>query len=176
MQAFGECKNCVGLVPDDFKGFFENWDTVGASANATIESITKVGTDSGVDTLKIVAKAPWPLSNRIMFSTRYMELDLDGGHMMLFCSDTNERYMNDEAIFSAKEKKKLVVATVFCSGWWVKPVKDESGAVVGTHILYYSAIEAGGNIPTFVQNTQGPKTAMNSLKGSIEWAKANKGK
>ena len=84
--------------------------------------------------------------------------------------------MDDEAIFPAKEKKKLVVAMVHLSGWWVKPAKNEAGEVIGTHMLYYSAIDAGGNIPTFVQNSQGPKTSLNSIKGSVAWAKANKAK
>ena len=138
MMAFGEQKLIPDLVPDDFLRFFENWDTVGAEANDTVESIEKVGTDEGVDTLKIVAKAPWPISNRVMFSTRYLELNQDGGHMMLFCGNGNQRYIDDQAIFTEKERKKLVLAVVHLSGWWVKPVKDESGAVVGTHMLYFS--------------------------------------
>ena len=91
-----------------------------------------------------------------MFSTRYMEFDVDGGHMMLFSSETNERYSNDEACFTKKEKKDLVVATVFMSGWWAQPVKDADGNVTGTRLLYMSQIDAGGNIPTFVQNAKGP--------------------
>ena len=135
-------------MPDDFRRFMENWDTVGADANKTIESIVKVGTDGGVDTLKIVAKTPWPLSNRVMFSTRYMEFDVDGGHMMLFSADGNQRFIED--CLTAKEKKDLVVAHVFMSGWWVKPVKDAEGNVTATEMLYMSQIDAGGNIPTFV--------------------------
>ena len=136
MMGFGQQKMIEGIVPDDFKPFFENWDTHGASANDTVESITKVQTDNGVDTMKVVAKAPWPISNRVMFSTRYLEFDVDGGHMMLFCSDGNSDMPNQ--FLDAKEKKKLVVATVYLSGWWVKPVKDESGAVIGTHMQYFS--------------------------------------
>ena len=83
--------------------------------------------------MKVVAKAPWPISNRVMFSTRYLEMNNeDGSHMMLFCSDGNDDMPNNPAILTPQEKKKLVVATVYLSGWWVKPVKDESGAVVGT--------------------------------------------
>ena len=176
MLNFGEQKLIPGLVPDDFRVFFERWCEVGASANDSLESITLCGSDEGVDTLKVIALAPWPLSNRVMFSTRYLELDVDGGHMMLFCSDGNERYMNDEAIFSAKERKKLVVAYGHLSGWWVKPIKNERDEIIGTHMLYYSAFDAGGNIPTFVQNSQGPKTALNSIKGTVAWVKANKQK
>ena len=176
MMAFGEQKVIEGFTPDDFRPFFENWDTLGCDANATLESVTKVGSDNGVDTMKVVASCPWPLSNRVMFSTRYLELDQDGGHMMLFCTDGNQQYMEDENIFTAKEKKNLVVATVHCSGWWVKPAKNDAGETIGTHMLYFSQIDAGGNIPTFVQNSQGPKTALNSIKGTVAWAKANKGK
>ena len=89
MMCFGQQKVIAGIVPDDFRVFFENWDTVGASANATIESLVKIGSDDGVDIMKIVASTPWPLSNRIMFSTRYLELDIDGGHMMLFSAEGN---------------------------------------------------------------------------------------
>lgn len=88
--------------------------------------------------MKVVAIAPWPISNRVMFSTRYLELDVDGGHMMLFCSDGNNAMADNPEILTPKEKKKLVVATVFLSGWWVKPVKDESGAVIGTLMQYFS--------------------------------------
>ena len=150
MMAFGEQKIISDLLPDDFLPFFNNWDTVGASANATVESIDKIGTDEGVDTMKIIANAPWPISNRIMFSTRYLELNQDGGHMMLFCGKGNERYTDDTNIYTEKERKKLVLAMVHCSGWWVKPVKNDAGEVVGTHMLYFSQIDAGGNIPTFV--------------------------
>ena len=138
MMGFGTQKVIADIVPDDFRVFFEQWESHGAGANDTIESIDKVGTDNGVDTLKIVAKAPWPISNRVMFSTRYLEMDLDGGHMMLFCSAGNDAMVDNLEIMTAKEKKKLVVATVFLSGWWVTPIKDESGAVTGTNMKYFS--------------------------------------
>ena len=60
------------------------------------------------------------------------------------------------------------------SGFWVKPAKDAAGEIIGTHLLYYSAVDAGGNIPTFIQNSKGPKTALNSIKGAVTWAKNNK--
>ena len=138
MMAFGEQKVIEGLVPDDFRAFFEQWDQHGAGANDTIDTIDKVGTDEGVDTMKVVAKAPWPLSNRVMFSTRYLEMDQEGSHMILFSAAGNERYQNDANIFTEKERKKLVVAICHLSGWWVKPVKDDSGATIGTHMLYFS--------------------------------------
>ena len=175
MLNFGVHKRIEGLVPDDFRPFFERWcDGVGCESNDTLGSVDIVGNDEGVDTVKAVAKAPWPISDRIMFSTRYIEFDVDGGHMMLFSGDGNQRYINDPEKYTEREKKKLVLAHCFLSGWWVKPVVED-GNVVATEMLYYSAIEAGGNIPTFVQNSQGPKTALNSVKGAIAWTKKNKG-
>ena len=174
MMAFGEHKLIPDLVPDDFRFFFEHYDTVGAEANATLESVEKVGSDNGVDTIKAVARAPWPIYYRIMFSTRYLELDLDGGHMILFSGAGNDQYLNDPACYTAKEKADYVLATLHLTGWWAKPVKNEAGSVIGTHLLYFSQVDAGGSIPTFVQNSQGPKTALNSLKGCVDWVRSHK--
>ena len=101
MIVFGEQKLIEGMVPDDFRTFYENWDTVGAEANDTLELVEKVGSDEGVDTMKCIASTPWPLSNRVMFSTRYLEFDVDGAHMMLFSGDGNQRFIDDESILSA---------------------------------------------------------------------------
>ena len=151
MQNFVEQKIIQGLVPDDFRTFFEQFDTLATSANDKIVSITKCGTDSGVDTLKIVAKEAYPIFNRVMFSTRYLEMDVDGGHMMLFSGAGNKHFEDDEAFFTPKEKKGgLVLATVHLSGFWVKPAKNEAGEVIGTHLLYYSALNSGGHIPIFM--------------------------
>ena len=84
--------------------------------------------------MKVVGKTPWPLSNRVMFSTRFIELDVDGGHMCLFSADGNGRYV--EECMTAKEKKDLVVAHVFVSGWWVKPIRDAEGNVTASEMLY----------------------------------------
>ena len=154
MINYAECKVCEGIVPDDVKPFFLEYEQYGAAANDTLESITVIANEDGVKTMKFIAKLPWPLSNRVMFSSHYLELDQeDGSHMMLFSGDGNGGYANDENVMTAKEKKKLVVAHTYVSGWWAVPIKDDSGAVTGCRMLYFASIEAGGNIPTFVQNS-----------------------
>ena len=95
---------------------------------------------------------------------------------MLFSGDGNQRYIDDQNIFTAKERKDLVIAHSYCSGWWVQPVKDAEGNTIASKMLYLSQLDAGGNIPTFVQNSKGPATALDSIKGSVAWAKKNKGK
>lgn len=58
--------------------------------------------------------------------------------MMLFSGDANQRYIDDTNNLSAKERKDLVIAHVYMSGWWVKPVKDGDGNTIGTNMLYLS--------------------------------------
>ena len=94
--------------------------------------------------------------------------------MMLFCDDGNEAIKADEAAYSAQEKSDLVLGHIFMSGFWVQPIKDDSGAVVSSRMLYCAMAEAGGNIPTFVQSAKGPKTALNAIKGAIQWGNKNK--
>lgn len=174
LMCLGTYTRIDDLVPNDFRGFFENWDTLGVAANDTVESIEKVGSDNGVDTMKVIAKAPWPISKRIMFPTRYLDFNEEEGHMMLFSSTGNEHIMADPAIYLEKERKKMVLATVFFSGWWMKPIKDESGADVATELLYFSQVDNGGTIPVFIQNSVFPKSTCYAIESLIKWARANK--
>ena len=93
-------KRIDGLTPDDFRPFIEQWDTVGIQSNETIKRGGKVATDDGVDTIICEAHAPWPIWNRVMLVTKYMDLDVDGSHMMLTSSDGNERYLADPNIYT----------------------------------------------------------------------------
>ena len=175
MKVFGKQRRVEGLVPDDFRPFFENYEQHGAAANDSVEMIEKLCTDSeGFDMFKCHVHAPWPISNRIMFSTRFMWFSEEEGHMLLFCSDQNEDVMADETKFTAQERKKMVVAICYCTGWWVKPIKDESGAVVATEMLFLNNTQAGGMIPQWVQNSLAPRTAEDSIKGTVQWAQTNK--
>ena len=63
-----------GIVPDVFKPIFDNWVTPRAGTNNTIETLSRIGSDYGVDTMKVVANVPWPISNRIMFCTNFEKL------------------------------------------------------------------------------------------------------
>ena len=69
-----------------------------------------------------------------------------------------------------------MLATLFFSAWEVKPVKDADGKVIGTHAYYAYKAEAGGSIPTFLQNYQGPKTANDSLRGAVKYLREKKAK
>ena len=89
---------------------------------------------------------------------------------MLLSSEGNESIIADPNIHTEYDKKNYVLAHNYLSGTWTQPVKDESGAVIGSKILYYSKGEAGGAIPTWVQNREGPKLALNAIVGQRKWA------
>ena len=74
MANFAEQKVFDGIVPDVFKPIFDNWVTPRAGTNNTIETLSRIGSDYGVDTMKVVANVPWPISNRIMFCTNFEKL------------------------------------------------------------------------------------------------------
>ena len=75
MQSFGEHKHIVGLTPDDFRPFYVNYGDLAAETNESLESCYKIGSDNGYDVFRQFAKAPWPLADRVMFSTYYPEID-----------------------------------------------------------------------------------------------------
>ena len=76
-----------GIVPDDFRQYFERWEEHGPAVNASIKCAEKIDAKNGDDLLKIVIETPWPLWNRVMYCSRYLEMDLeDGGNLMLFSS------------------------------------------------------------------------------------------
>ena len=174
MLCFAKMEFIEGLVPDDFKAYIENFDTAGIESNEQFKSGEKVAEDNGVDTIKVVVHAPWPVWDRIMFFTKYMELDVDGSHLMLTSTAGNQRYLDDPNIYTQEEKDNMVLGHVFFSGGWFQPVKDADGKTIGTRFLTCTQMEFGGSIPTWVQNIMGPVTAKDGIFGCIEWAKAKK--
>ena len=88
---------------------------------------------------------------------------------MVFSCDHNEE--QKEKHFSEKDKKNYVMANQYVGGWIASPIKDESGEVVATHLKYVNSSSANGNIPQFVQKSEGPKTAIKPIIGTIKWVK-----
>ena len=133
-MAFGEIKRIEGVTPDDFRPYMEQWETHGIESNRNIVRGGKVASDNGVDTMFAEIHAPWPVSNRIMFVTFYLELDVDGTHLLLSSSDGNQRYLDDPEIYTQKHKDKLVLAHMYANGCIVRPV-IEDGNIVATNMI-----------------------------------------
>ena len=117
MINFAVCKNQEGVTPEDFKEYLEKWDTYGEEANDTIDKVTKVANDNGVDTMKVSVFAPWPVWYRMMIITRYLELENDDGSvLMLFSSDGNEQTLANAELYTEYDKANYVLATAYCIG------------------------------------------------------------
>ena len=147
--AFGEIKRIEGVTPDDFRPYMEQWETHGIESNRNLKRGGKVASDNGVDTMVAEIHAPWPVSNRIVFITRYLELDVDGTHMMLTSSDGNQRYLDDPEIYTQEDKDNLVLAHMYANGCIVRPV-IEDGNIVATNMILMQQVDAGGSLPYFV--------------------------
>ena len=172
--AFGEIKRIEGATPDDFRPYIENWDTIGIESNKNLKRGGKVATDNGVDTILTEVIAPWPVWNRILFITKYVEFDIDGAHLMLTSSDGNQQYLDDPNIYTEDDKKKLVLAHMYANGCLARPV-IEDGNIVATNLIFMQQVDVGGSLPTWVQNMEGPKTVRNNMKSAVWWFKREKG-
>ena len=54
----------------------------------------------------------------------------------------------------------------------MKPIKNEAGEVIGSDMKYLNSSDACGNIPQFIQNSEGPKTAIDPIIGTVKWVRA----
>ena len=161
-----------GVVPADFKEFFENWEKHGKEANPILNDVIYCETTpEGQKVNKIIVKTPWPIWNRCLISAFYTHFDQeDGSQVCLFSCIGNEE--QKEKYFTEEDKKNYVLAIQHVGGWIVKPIKNESGEVIGSDMKYLNSSDACGNIPQFIQKSEGPKTAIDPILGTVKWARA----
>ena len=172
MVSIAESKRVDGLKPEDFKEFFTRWPEkeVGLKANSILKDCIKCEETEDCPVVKLIVDTPWPIWNRCIIATIYLRLDQENGdQIMVFSCDNNEE--QKEKHFSAKDKKNYVMANQYVGGWIASPIKDESGEVVATHLKYVNSSSANGNIPQFVQKSEGPKTAIEPIIGTIKWVR-----
>ena len=91
--------------------------------------------------------------------------------MLFSCQGNDEQKAK---YFTAQDKKNFVLATQYVGGWIASPLKDDQGNVTATNLKYVNSSDAAGNIPKFIQKSEGPKTAIQPIIGTIEWIRKNK--
>ena len=80
------------------------------------------------------------------FDRNFMRDEVKGEHCLYMSSLWNEKY--EEKYFHNNPKcSRQVLATLFLSGWHVRPVKDSKGEIIGSHCLYLYSADANGMIP-----------------------------
>ena len=116
----------------------------------------------------MIMNCPWPLWNRMLISTFYNHFEQDDGSLIcLFSCVGNEELKAKH--FDDNCKANYVLATQHVGAWIIKPVKNEAGEVTGSSMVYLNSSDAGGNIPGFVQKSEGPSTAVDPVIGTIQW-------
>lgn len=168
-----EMKLAKDLTPDEFKTFFLNvWEQVILDINPLLYEATLVEEQI----IKTKAKAPWPISDRGMIVAKYLDYIVEPGVDQFYMSSLGvEDGMIQKHFTQASDCQKMVLATLFVSAWRLTPVNDEEGATIGTKAMYLYHAAANGSIPTWLQNLQGPKTAIDALRGAVNYLRQKKG-
>ena len=109
MVSVSEAKVVEGLVPADFKDFWERWDEVAKEANDTLVSVQLCEKTEGLKVIRYEAHCPWPIWNRVLISTFYLNFDLEDGTQCCVFSDIGNEAIK-EKYFTAEDKKKFVLA------------------------------------------------------------------
>ena len=84
MVSIGEALVIEGLVPDDFKEFFNRWSEpeVGKASNNVIKEVESIDRVEGFEVVKVTINTPWPIWNRVIISTFYPHHENDSGEVI----------------------------------------------------------------------------------------------
>ena len=167
MVSFATADNVVGVMPERAESFFANWAAEAGQVNPLIIKAAVIDHVEGFEVIRYDTKLPFPLDNRVFFSIKYVKEFPDNEHMFLMSATGNEDFIAKH-FSDPKDRKGLTIGTSFITCWWFKPLKDESGKTIGSSITYIFSANPGGSIPKSMTESQGPKTAINALKGIIK--------
>jgi len=162
MVSLAEAK-MIGRPPSAFRGFLENFNDAFAKNGNMVKEICHLEHEKSREGIKAILQFPAPISDRIMIHWKYLELDRRPNEHMLILSEEGNGGLLDKHL-SAEEKQKYVLGRTFLCTYWVSPVSDAQGNVVGSNIKYVYSGDVGGFIPAQVQKWIGPKNALNSLE------------
>jgi len=168
MVSLAEAK-VIGRPPSAFRGFLENFNDAFAQNDPMVREIRHLEHDKSREGIKAFLQFPAPVSDRIMVHWKYLGLDRRPDEHMLILSEEGNGGLLDKHL-STEEKQKYVLARTFLCAYWVSPVSDAQGNVVGSNIKYAYSGDVGGSIPARVQRWIGPKNSLDSLKVLIGYS------
>jgi len=155
MVSLAEAK-VVGKPPSAFRGFLENFNDLFAKNDPMVKEIRHLVHEKSREGIKAFLQFPAPVSNRIMVHWKYLGLNLRPDEHMIILSEQGNRDLLDQHL-SAEERKKYVLARTFLCAYWISPVRDAQGNILGSNIKYAYSGDVGGFIPARVQRWIGPK-------------------
>merc|ERR1719148_227311 len=169
MLTIGEAK-LVPYHPNEVRQCLENFSDSFPKVNPMCKSVVHLKQQGEIRTgVKSRLKFPFPLSDRIMIHWQYNLFDKDNDeHMVMFSEEGNDALL--EEFHTQEEKDNFVLGRTFLCAYWVKPVYNKNkDNIVGSSIRYIFSGDTGGYIPKAIQNTLGPKTAYDSVRGLIDY-------
>mmetsp|Transcript_24830 Transcript_24830/g.53567 ORF Transcript_24830/g.53567 Transcript_24830/m.53567 type:complete len:248 (-) Transcript_24830:339-1082(-) len=176
MMHLSEIKR-TSLHPDQFKPFLQNFQSEFPKVNAmcqNVKPLTAANRNNGHRVgVKSVLKFPFPLTDRLMIHWKYLILDrCTNEHMLFLSEEANDELLSEH--HTARDKEKYVLGRTFLCAYWIRPLCNDSGEVVGSRVQYLFSGDTGGRVPKHVENAVGPKTALDSIQGLIKYVERNK--
>lgn len=183
MVSIAEAKN-VNHHPNEFKEFLQNFNVAFPKINPMAQFVIPLeersSSDARREAVKTVLKFPFPLADRIMVHWKYLQLNYQSRpneHLLILSQQGSDDESNQSSLtkqhLTTAEREKYVLAKTFLCVYWITPVVDGKG-VVRSNVRYAFSGDIGGKVPAWVQNSIGPKTAMQSIQGLINYVKERK--
>ncbi|CAB9525970.1 expressed unknown protein [Seminavis robusta] len=174
--------------PDEFVEFLENFGAAFPQVNPMARNVQHLEGDAqSCQGVKSVLEFPFPLRNRIMLHWKYLRLhrgcsspkqqkqQQQHEHMLILSEQGNQELLQKH--YTPSEQKDYVLARTFLCVYWIKPLRcPQTGNIRGSSIQYAFSGDTGGNIPAWVQNQVGPKTALDSVQGLLDYVGRNQNK
>lgn len=162
--------------PDDFRDFLENFGDAFPKVNPMARNVVPLEGNPLRQAVKSVLNFPFPLTNRIMVHWKYLRLNRSPHeHMLIISEEGNQDILRKH--LTPQERDQYVLARTFLCVYWIRPIHcPQTGRVRGSSVRYAFSGDTGGTIPAWVQNQVGPKTALDSVQGLMEYVNSNKTK
>ena len=159
-------------TPEQFQEFLQNFGQAFPQINPMARNVIPLeGNPLQKQGVKSVLQFPFPLTDRIMIHWKYLRLNRGPQeHMLILSEQGNQDLVNK--YLTRKEREQYVLARTFLCVYWILPRKcQRTGRVQGSCIRYAFSGDTGGTIPAWIQNQVGPKTALDSVQGLLNYVK-----
>mmetsp|Transcript_34675 Transcript_34675/g.52310 ORF Transcript_34675/g.52310 Transcript_34675/m.52310 type:complete len:248 (+) Transcript_34675:115-858(+) len=154
--------------PDDFREFLENFNEAFPKVNPMVRNVLHLRFSDTREGVKSILKFPYPLRDRVMVHWKYLKMHRGKDeHLLIFSEQGNDDLL--KTYLSTNERKKFVLGRTFLCAYWIQPVRDSDNRIIGSSIKYAFSGDIGESIPQWLQNSIGPKTALDSINGLVNY-------
>mmetsp|Transcript_19155 Transcript_19155/g.24649 ORF Transcript_19155/g.24649 Transcript_19155/m.24649 type:complete len:253 (+) Transcript_19155:116-874(+) len=166
------------ITPDDYFLFFDNFSEEFANVNPMVEECTILEPASSDDKeqregVKVCYDLPFPWQNRVAFHYKYLLKNrIPNEHILILSNVDNQKLLEDHV--TEADLEDYVLAHIFLEVYWVKPIKDDEGEIVGSSVNYAFSGDMAGSVPQWIQNSVAPKNAIGAVQNLLEFIQKKK--